>query len=218
MKTPTEYNKMIKEGYITKNVLGEVLFSINKRAKNWRDRKRQYKHSIYQKNYEDAVENEEKYYSMKDDILSHFKPECIHVDIKYRTERVRIYNTAGYDRNDKPRQTKKKKKNFYKLLKSNKYEICHRGSFFDYYEYCEVEFIDIVTKRTEDKKLYFKYYTVGNNTFHTPIEEQAIPKDLEIIELVDFKTEGEDINELLSTQFCKKVHELLMDNKLQIVE
>ena len=63
MKTPTEYNKMIKEGYITKNVLGEVLFSINKRAKNWRDRKRQYKHTIYQKTYENAVENEKKYYS-----------------------------------------------------------------------------------------------------------------------------------------------------------
>ena len=49
--------------------------------------------------------------------------------------------------------------------------------------------------------------------------EREIPDEIvEIIELVDFKTEGEDINELLSTQFCKKVHELLMDNKLQIIE
>lgn len=40
MKTPIKYTKMVNNGYITKNVLGEVLYSINKRAKNYRDMKK----------------------------------------------------------------------------------------------------------------------------------------------------------------------------------
>lgn len=218
MKTPTEYNKMIKEGYITKNVLGEVLFSINKRAKNWRDRKRQYSYSYYEKSYDDAVENEKKYYEMKDDILSLFSPLCIHVDVKYKTKRIRIYDTVGFDKYDDIRETKYDGKDFYQLLESDEYEICHSGSFMDYFSYERVQFIDVVIDRYEDKRLYFKYYEVGDHTFHTPIQEEDVSQDLEVIELENFKTKGDDINNLLSTQFCKKVHELLMDNKLEIIE
>ena len=33
MKTPIKYNALIKNGKITTQILGEVLYSINKRAK-----------------------------------------------------------------------------------------------------------------------------------------------------------------------------------------
>lgn len=36
MRTPAKYNTLIKNGKITSQILGEVLYSINKRAKNWR--------------------------------------------------------------------------------------------------------------------------------------------------------------------------------------
>jgi len=64
MRTPKEYSAMIKEGVVTTKVLGEVLFSINKRAKNWRDQKRTYKMTYYEKTYERAVEEEKKYYQI----------------------------------------------------------------------------------------------------------------------------------------------------------
>lgn len=37
MKTPTEYTKNLKKKTITEQMLSDCLFSINKRAKNYRD-------------------------------------------------------------------------------------------------------------------------------------------------------------------------------------
>ena len=72
MKTPIKYNALIKNGKITTQILGEVLYSINKRAKNWRDKKREYKSLIYDKynNYDKALEQEQYYYGMKENILN----------------------------------------------------------------------------------------------------------------------------------------------------
>ncbi len=84
MRTPAIYSKMVKEGYITKDVLGEVLYSINKRAKNYRDKKRKYmnfKNDRYN-NFEKAEEQEEVFYSMKDNILKNMLPVEIHKNKK----------------------------------------------------------------------------------------------------------------------------------------
>ena len=58
MRTPAKYNTLIKNGKITSQILGEVLYSINKRAKNWRDKKKEYKSLRYDRydNYEKALE------------------------------------------------------------------------------------------------------------------------------------------------------------------
>lgn len=42
MKTPAEFTKNLKEKVITEEMLEKALFSVNKRAKNYRDKKREY--------------------------------------------------------------------------------------------------------------------------------------------------------------------------------
>lgn len=81
MRTPKAYIENLDKGIVTEEMLCDVLFSYNKRAKNWRDKKRQYKHSYSTNSYtwfNNALENEQKYYTYKSEILSLLTPECIH--------------------------------------------------------------------------------------------------------------------------------------------
>ena len=81
MRTPKEYIENLDKGIVTEQMLCDVLFSYNKRAKNWRDKKRQYKHSYATNSYtwfNNALENEQKYYNYKSEILSLLTPNCIH--------------------------------------------------------------------------------------------------------------------------------------------
>ena len=43
MQTPKEYTKNIKNKLLTTNMVIECLFSVNKRAKNCRDKEREYR-------------------------------------------------------------------------------------------------------------------------------------------------------------------------------
>ena len=47
MQTPKEYIKNLNNKIITDEMLSDALFSVNKRAKNWRDKKNQYSHAYY---------------------------------------------------------------------------------------------------------------------------------------------------------------------------
>ena len=81
MRTPKEYIENLDKAIVTEHMLCDVLFSYNKRAKNWRDKKRQYKHSYATNSYawfNNALENEQKYYNYKSEILSLLTPNCIH--------------------------------------------------------------------------------------------------------------------------------------------
>ena len=59
--------------------------------------------------------------------------------------------------------------------------------------------------------LYFVYYDFGGHSFHNPINEKELKKyaSLEIVDIDELITEGEDINELLSLQFCDKIHDFI---------
>lgn len=93
MKTPKSYIINLSQGIVTERMLCDVLFSYNKRAKNWRDKKRQYKHS-YSANslmwFNDALLNEQKYYGYKSELLHLLKPECIHEEV-YESDYETIY-------------------------------------------------------------------------------------------------------------------------------
>ena len=153
MKTPKKYSDLVNQNKITEEILGEVIYSINKRAKNWRNQKRKYKNYLLDQydSYDNAVDNEKKYYKMKSDMLEKF---------------------------------------MYKLVR---YKL--------------------------DDSLYYLYYKIGGYTFHQPIEKSELEdfKDLDVDVLEDFETFGRDTTELLSVQFCKKVYEKFMDNKLEIL-
>ena len=74
MKTPKKYSDLVNQNKITEEILGEVIYSINKRAKNWRNQKRKYKNYLLDQydSYDNAVDNEKKYYKMKSDMLEKF--------------------------------------------------------------------------------------------------------------------------------------------------
>ena len=84
MRTPKKYLDNLENGIVTEQMLCDVLYSYNKRAKNWRDKKRQYKKSYSTNSYiwaNDARENEQKYYGYKTEILNLLNPECIHEEV-----------------------------------------------------------------------------------------------------------------------------------------
>ena len=93
MRTPKIYIENLEKGIVTDRMLCDVLFSYNKRAKNWRDKKRQYKHS-YSTNslkwFNDALSNEQKYYNSKSQLLHLLTPTCIHEEV-YENEFETIY-------------------------------------------------------------------------------------------------------------------------------
>lgn len=85
MKTPKSYSNLVNSNKITLEILGEVLYSINKRSKNWRNQKRKYKYYDKYNYYGTALENEEKYYKMKSDILEKLEPLVIHKEIRFNS-------------------------------------------------------------------------------------------------------------------------------------
>lgn len=85
-----EINKSLKNGLVTPEMLGYAAYSVNKRAKNWRDKEREYREQNYyfrryNRYYDDKYNNEERardkkeeYYKLKDSIITMFSPIKIH--------------------------------------------------------------------------------------------------------------------------------------------
>lgn len=207
MRTPKRYTDLIKNKKITNQIIAECIYSVNKRAKNYRDKIKDYKQAGFYKYKEDNIENakeqKEKYYSMKDDLLFNFSPKLIHK--KYDGEKIqRVYSYQ---------------KNYEKLYNEKRNDIVRENSYYDYDKNKEVDFFDY--KLGETKYLYFLYYEIGEYSFHTPISEERAEKntELEIKEIDEnFQTHGADIVDLLSTQFVQKVIDLLDSEDYTIIE
>ena len=99
MRTPKEYTQNLKQKIITKQMLSDCLFSVNKRAKNCRDN--EHKYSKYRTDYYGNADNyrqqKEEYYSQKDKMLTLLKPNCIHETTEYHKERVYDYEPEYYE-------------------------------------------------------------------------------------------------------------------------
>ncbi|MFS9320984.1 hypothetical protein [Streptococcus infantis] len=207
MRTPKKYNDLIKNKEITNKIIAECIYSVNKRAKNYRDKIKDYNQAGFYKykenNIENAKEQKEKYYSMKDDLLLNFSPKLIHK--KYDGEkRQRVYSYQ---------------KNYAKLYNEKINDIVWENSYYDYDRNKEVDFFDY--SLGEKKYSYFLYYEIGEYSFHTPITEERVEKNtqLEIKEIDEnFQTHGADIVDLLSTQFVQKVIDLLDSGDYTIIE
>ena len=99
MRTPKEYTDNLKKKTITESMLLDCLYSVNKRAKNYRDKERGYRQYYrgnryaYDKygNVDRCQVMKEEYYSQKEKLLSVLEPTCIHKEfIGYK--RIRIYD------------------------------------------------------------------------------------------------------------------------------
>lgn len=150
MKTPKEYTKNLKNHIITEDMIVDCLYSVNKRAKNFRDKAQEYKHSYY---HGISQQNDMKrYYGYKEQLLSFFEPTCIHKQF------------AGYLR----RRVYDYEKDYNKQSNRN---IVWENCYYDRDEDREVWFYDYETKTK--KYLYFLYYVIGEQGFHSPIENPS---------------------------------------------
>lgn len=78
MRTPKEYTDNLKKKIITENMLLDCLYSVNKRAKNYRDKEREYRQYYRRNRYaydkygniDRCQEMKEEYYSKKEKLLS----------------------------------------------------------------------------------------------------------------------------------------------------
>lgn len=198
MKTPKEFSENLKNGLITESMLQDALYSVNKRAKNWRDQKRKYAKANYYSSdiyYKKAEEEEKKMYEKKEIFLKLLKPTCIHREFQ-DYERTRIYD---YE--------KRYNKEYLPALFNG--EIAWENCYMNWDTYEEVWFFDKVDK-TKPKYRYYLYYEFGSHTYHTPItEEEAKKSTYPIVDIEPLETNGEDIDDLLSMQFVNKMVEAI---------
>ncbi len=199
MKTPVKYSKLVKNNEVDKELIGHVAFSINKRAKNYRDKRNEYRYSNYRHAYSYMQSYEEKMneaYIMKANILSLFKPIEVHQAI-FKSEFYKIvYSDQPEYLQIKPHQIRL---TGWSLTTGNKYK-------------------EILIKKSRTQ--YFLYFEIDNFKFHQPIDENELVNytDLSIKTLEDnFKVEGKKGTELLSAQFCKKVDQLLESGDYNLV-
>ena len=210
MKTPKEYIKNLNKGILTDEMICDVLYSYSKRAKNYRDNNRElrkltrnrYFYSFRFDPYKTIAENEFRknvLYERKSGILEKIEErflKCIHKQDKHATRRIYEWESdySKYEDSD---------------------DVVWANCYLDRETMEEVYFIDVLKKKKE--YLYFKFYDMGEHSFHTPIEEHEAleyeEKGLKIEEIDDLVTFGEDTGRLLSLQFCDKVYKFLYPEK-----
>lgn len=206
MRTPQEYTDNLKNGIVTEEMLSLCLYSLNKRAKNWRDAKRksrEYRGYTRYDNYERAEAEEEKYYRKKEELLGYIRPLCIHKEF------------AGYDR----QRVYDYQKNYDRLWVEHALagDIVWENSYIDRSVGCDDEYYDFGTGRVVSffdynkhdcpRFRYYLYYECGNFSFHTPIHSSDLRSfpDLPQITIDHIVTYGDNTDQLLSVQFTQKV-------------
>lgn len=197
MRTPKEYTQNLKNKIITKQMLADCLYSVNKRAKNCRDNERKYYR--YRTDYYGKADNyrkqKEEYYSQKDKMLTLLKPNCIHRAIEYHKERVYDYE-FGY----------------YEIYESGNY--LRSSGYYDQEMHEYVEFVVVNAPHTS----YYLFYDLGTHSFHTPIENYDLKKypELQVVDIGELNTYGEEITELVSNQFVAKVMSLIRSGDFRL--
>lgn len=191
MRTPKEYTQNLKNRVITQDMLAASLFSVNKRAKNCRDQEREYRYDRYDTK-EKYREKKEHYYEQKEKMLALLTPTCIHSEPCKR--RVRYYDEEF-------------------TCIDPTHEVVKSGRYYDRDEQRYVEFMDVL----ENDRRFYLYYELGDYSFHKPIYNTDLKKlGLEIKQIDELETTGEDISDLISTQFVNKLLELIEEGDYQL--
>lgn len=166
MDIPEEYKENLEKRIITYEMLDCALFAVNKRAKNWRDIKRERKRDVWadaeclgfkvEDTAEDAEKMEREMYDIKQELLTVLPPACIHQEFAgYRKQFV--YDTDGhYD------------DLYLNALFHN--AVCDKGSGWKDGKQQEYFLMETSVPR-------YRYYLVrfmGNHAFHTPISEESV--------------------------------------------
>ncbi len=165
MKTPKKYSDNLKKRIINQDMLRDCLFSVNKRAKNYRDKQSMYRY-IRQNNRffidkhdceTKCREMKEEYYSFKERLLEIVDPVCIH--------REHVIDRCG----------------------------CNAVN-------------------------YYLYYEIKDRSFHSPIDYYTAKNmGLPIVDIDTLDTHGNEITDLVSVQFVRKVLDLIDSGNYQYV-
>lgn len=213
MRTPKEYTENLKKGIVTLAMLDDVLFSYNKRAKNYRDKVQEYRAKArWNRYWYDKYDNEGKceekkqmLYDRKSDILSCCPSELKAVHKLVKKVKIRIEdNNPEYD---------KYSVEIEKFEQGKPSEVVYMNSYYDREIEEEVTFINIFV----DKPEYYLYYEFPNHSFHHPIKEEDLAryKALSVVSLDSLITYGEDITELLPLPFCDKVWAFMKNSNIE---
>lgn len=178
-------------------MLAASLFSVNKRAKNCRDKERKYRDCYYDtyNNEEKYREQKEYYYRQKEKMLTVLSPTCIHREVFTKRERYYDYEP-----------------DFWELFETH--DVVYEGGYYDNEVKDYVKFIDI---KVEDYR-YYLFYKLGDYSFHTPINDDMLKSypELEVRDINDLVTFGKDITELISMHFVKKLLDLINTGDYQL--
>ena len=218
MRTPKEYTTNLKNNIITAEMLADCVYSVNERAKNYRDKADEYRNDY------DPYNNEEKYvqklnemYLFKNKLLSLVAPaKCVENKIySYWEECIYSYSIdeMGEEHSDYDTDVPNENEYDYKTTTTEKvYEWDEDyGKDFHYGKYEEVtryykEFSKL------KKTIYYHAYKIKEHEFLLPItQEEYENSELEKISISDLKTKVHG-NDLISMNFVKKVLELIESN------
>ena len=211
MITPKIYNENLKKGIVTDEMLAVAIYSVNKRAKNARDKEREYRnyyrsHRYHSDNYgneERARDRKQYYYSLKDELLGFCSEKCTCIHRVghecYSKNRIYDYEEEYYEVDDN--------------------DVIWRNCYYDRDYEMEVWFVDVVTSTYIDYE-YFLFYDFDTYSFHHPIclddvkdkELELMKYNKEIVDIESLETYGTDISNLMSLTFVKKVLEVLKAN------
>ena len=168
MKTPKSFNDLLKKRIISMEMLDAALYSVNKRAKNHRDKAQEYydfyhEYGIYDKFHNASRESEKKkeYYKKKDILLSILEPIEIHKTLIFDE----LYN-----------QNKYVYYAFYKIANGHSYHS----------PITKAEANNLMKNRNLDVKTLDALFNDGHK-IEDLISVQFINKLIELIESGDFK-------------------------------
>lgn len=151
MKTPKEWTDLVAKKQVTEVMIGQVLFSINKRAKNYRDQQKKYQTSratyatSYFVNYE---EKKATLYQMKKEILAIFSPTAIHTTIYTHDFIKKVYQDEVAYQAIQPKD----------IL------------YTDFSQTTGLPFKAILISRSTE--VFFLFYKIAGYSFHQPIEKE----------------------------------------------
>lgn len=135
-------------------------------------------------------------------MLSVLKPVCIHRETIYNQRRERIYDYED---------------EYEEYLNADAF--FHTGEYWDNDLNEYVQFGDVYLDCDPVYHYYLFYDVGGNHTFHTPInEEDLFLYDMEVKDINQLYTTGDDIADLLSNQFVTKVVDLIKSEDFKLIE
>ncbi len=202
MNTPKAYWDNLKKRIITVDMLSDCIYSVNKRAKNCRDKEKEYRNRRYDTYFNEwrYRDKKEKYYKMKDEFLSLLSPTCIH-----EAEDIRTYSIECDDEDEYKEELERLGDTVINSYSRKKEIIVD-----DYFEDTITVYVIIYNETNYN---YFLYYDLNTHSFHTPIDDYRRNKekysDLKVVNIGELSTHGKEINDLISMNFVKKVLDVI---------